>query len=306
MNAWTRDANDRRQNKLTGWCESELILCALSCLACVCLTAVFLFFLTVSQSQEAYFYNGLLQGAQKRNWELDCCVRCWVRMWCGAWTGCCRDLAPGTEASTLKSGCSGSLSQKAAWALQWEARVPLAPQPSHSPMCPSYPPAPLPASCAHFPAHPAQNTICSQPSWQPVHPLWCDAAACPGCDRGWWWKAKRGLQHTANPSPTAAQRQKYFGKCNRWIGYCFQTIIAIPNFSMLLVIASRTENSSAHTCRLLGGTDFITERFNCLDTELENYFSQSQQKKPIVAARWVLWCTVCWTANCCSKPNPKK
>lgn len=92
-------------------------------------------------------------------------------------------LAPGTEASTLKSGCSNSLLQKAARAQQWEAQTPLTPQPSRCPPCPSYPPAPLPASCTHFPAHPARKTICSHPSWQPVHPLWRDAAACPGCDR---------------------------------------------------------------------------------------------------------------------------
>lgn len=49
-------------------------------------------------------------------------------------------LAPGTEASTLKSGCSNSLLQKAARAQQWEAQTPLTPQPSRCPPCPSYPP----------------------------------------------------------------------------------------------------------------------------------------------------------------------
>lgn len=43
-----------------------------------------------------------------------------------------------------------------------------------------------------------------------------------------------------------------------------------------VVIASKSGNSSAHTHRTLGGTDFVTEKLNCLDFELENYFSQSQ------------------------------
>lgn len=163
------------------------------------------------------FYKVFRKGAG--SW-----IAVWVRMWCGAWRGRCRGLAPGTEGSSLKSGWSSSLPQKAARALQREAQARLIPQPSRCPPCPGSPPAPFPASCARFPAHPAQKAICSHPGWQPVHPLCRDAAARPGCDREGCWEAKRGVQRTANPSPTATQRQRqrYFGKRNRWLGYCFQ------------------------------------------------------------------------------------
>lgn len=51
------------------------------------------------------------------------------------------------------------------------------------------------------------------------------------------------------------------------------------------VSTGRSGNDFVYTCCLLGGTAFIMESFNCLGIKLDKYFSQSKQKKSLLAIR---------------------